>query len=98
MRITDVRCAILGRSPVVRIVTDAGLSGYAQAETWKPYLKPHVLAFRDALIGEDPTLVERTMLKIRQRGGFLTFYDKKPQDLIGPPLREYAQRLIGLSH
>ena len=70
MRITDVRCATLGRSPVVRIVTDAGLSGYAQAETWKPYLKPHVLAFRDALIGEDPTLVERTMLKIRQRGGF----------------------------
>lgn len=36
--------------------------------------------------------------RIRQRGGFLTFYDKKPQDLIGPPLREYAQRLIGLSH
>lgn len=70
MKITDIRCAILGKSPVVRIVTDEGLSGYAQAETWKPYLKPHVLAFREALIGEDPTLVERCMLKIRQRGGF----------------------------
>jgi L-alanine-DL-glutamate epimerase-like enolase superfamily enzyme len=70
MKITDVKCAVIGRSPVVRIVSDEGLSGYAQAETWKPYLKPHVLAFREALLGEDPTLVERTVRKIRQRGGF----------------------------
>ncbi|KKC32349.1 mandelate racemase/muconate lactonizing enzyme family protein [Devosia psychrophila] len=70
MKIVDLKCAIIGKSPVVRIVTDEGISGYAQAETWKPYLKPHILAFREALIGEDPTLVERVMLKIRQRGGF----------------------------
>jgi L-alanine-DL-glutamate epimerase-like enolase superfamily enzyme len=70
VRITDLRCAVVGKSPVVRIVTDEGLSGYAQAETWKPYLKPHVLALRDALVGEDPRLVERVMRKIRQRGGF----------------------------
>jgi len=70
MKIVDLKCAIIGKSPIVRIVTDEGLSGYAQAETWKPYLKPHILAFREALIGEDPTLVERVMLKIRQRGGF----------------------------
>jgi L-alanine-DL-glutamate epimerase-like enolase superfamily enzyme len=70
VRITDLRCAVVGKSPVVRIVTDEGVSGYAQAETWKPYLKPHVLALRDALVGEDPRLVERVMRKIRQRGGF----------------------------
>ncbi|ALN71239.1 mandelate racemase/muconate lactonizing enzyme family protein [Aureimonas sp. AU20] len=70
MKITDLKCAVIGRSPVVRIVTDEGLSGYAQAETWKPYLKPHILALREALVGEDATLVERTMLKVRQRGGF----------------------------
>ncbi|MDB5363574.1 MAG: mandelate racemase/muconate lactonizing enzyme family protein [Rhodospirillales bacterium] len=70
MKIIDLKCAIIGKSPVVRIVTDEGISGYGQAETWKPFLKPHVLAFRDALIGEDPTDVERVMLKIRQRGGF----------------------------
>jgi L-alanine-DL-glutamate epimerase-like enolase superfamily enzyme len=29
-----------------------------------------VLALKEALVGEDPTLVERTMRKIRQRGGF----------------------------
>ena len=29
-----------------------------------------MLQFRDALIGEDPTDVERCMLKIRQRGAF----------------------------
>ncbi|MEZ5666479.1 MAG: mandelate racemase/muconate lactonizing enzyme family protein [Alphaproteobacteria bacterium] len=70
MKIVDVKCALLGEHPVVRIVTDEGIDGYAQAEFWKPYLKPHILSFRDALIGEDPTDVERVMLKIRQRGGF----------------------------
>ncbi|UVE19256.1 DUF4823 domain-containing protein [Pseudomonas sp. LS44] len=34
---------------------------------------------------------------IRSRGGFLTFYDNKPEDLIGPPLQDYARRLLGLS-
>ena len=70
MKIVDIKCAVIGKSPIVRIVSDEGISGFAQAETWKPYLKPHIMAFRDALIGEDPTLVERVMLKIRQRGGF----------------------------
>ena len=40
-------------------------------------------------------LVDST--RIRNRGGFLTFYDAKPEDLIGPPLEEYARSLIGLS-
>lgn len=70
MKIVDLKCALIGKSPIVRIVTDEGISGYGQAETWKSNLKPHILAFRDALIGEDPTDVERVMLKIRQRGGF----------------------------
>ncbi|MDH4554190.1 DUF4823 domain-containing protein [Pseudomonas sp. BN417] len=35
--------------------------------------------------------------RIRNRGGFLTFYDAKPEDLIGPPLEEYARSLLGLS-
>ncbi|MGY5802561.1 mandelate racemase/muconate lactonizing enzyme family protein [Rhizobium sp. LEGMi12c] len=70
MKIVDVKCAVIGSSPVIRIVTDAGIDGYAQAETWKPFLKPYILAFRDALIGLDPTDVERVMLRIRQRGGF----------------------------
>jgi len=70
MKITDLKCAVIGRNPVVRIVTDAGISGYSAAEVYKPYLKPFVLLFREALIGEDPTDVERVMLKIRQRGGF----------------------------
>lgn len=39
IKITDLRCAIMGNSPVIRITTDAGISGYGQAETAKPYLK-----------------------------------------------------------
>ena len=34
--------------------------------------------------------------RIRSRGGFLTFYDSKPEHLLGPPLQDYARRLLGL--
>src|SRR4051794_27354862 len=70
MKITDLRCAVIGRHPIVRIVTDEGLYGLGEVEFTKTYLKPWVLHFREALIGEDPTDVERVMLKIRQRGSF----------------------------
>src|SRR5436309_1092627 len=70
IKITDLRCAIIGRNPVVRIVTDQGVSGYGQAESSKAYLKPMVLFYRDYLLGEDPTAVERVMLKIRRLGAF----------------------------
>lgn len=70
MKIVDLKCAVLGGSPVVRIVTDAGIDGWGQVESSKPYLKPHVLFYRDLILGEDPTLVERTMLKIRRMGAF----------------------------
>jgi L-alanine-DL-glutamate epimerase-like enolase superfamily enzyme len=70
IRITDLKCAIIGRNPVVRIVTDQGVSGYGQAESTKPYLKPMVLFYKDYLLGEDPTDVQRVMLKIRRLGAF----------------------------
>ena len=34
--------------------------------------------------------------RIRSRGGLLNIYDAKPQVLLGPPLGDYARRLIGL--
>jgi L-alanine-DL-glutamate epimerase-like enolase superfamily enzyme len=70
MKITDLRCALIGRNPVVRILTDAGIDGLGPVEHTKPYIKPSVMQLRDALLGEDPTDVERIMLKIRQRGAF----------------------------
>ena len=38
-----------------------------------------------------------TKADIRSRGGFLTLYDNKPDDLLGPPMQEYARRLLGLN-
>ena len=70
MKITDLECAVIGKNPIVRIVTDGGIGGFGEAEQYKPYLKPFVLHFREALLGADPTNVERVMLRIRQRGGF----------------------------
>ena len=70
MKIVDLKCALIGNHPIVRVVTDEGISGYAQIEHHKAFVKPHVLSLREALIGADPTDVERVMLRIRQRGAF----------------------------
>ncbi len=51
-------------------MTDQGISGYGEAESAKPYLKPMVLFYKDYILGEDPTDVERVMLKIRRLGAF----------------------------
>ena len=70
MKITDLKCTVLGQNPVVRITTDEGISGLGQVESYKPYLKPHILFYRDSILGEDPTNVERVMLKIRRMASF----------------------------
>ena len=70
MKITDLKCAVFGSNPVVRVVTDEGIDGYGEVESSKSYLKPHVLFYRDYIVGEDPTDVERVMTKIRRLGSF----------------------------
>jgi L-alanine-DL-glutamate epimerase-like enolase superfamily enzyme len=70
LKITDLKCAVIGENPIVRIVTDQGIDGYGEIENTKPYLKPQVLYYRDAILGEDPTDVERVMRRIRRRGAF----------------------------
>ncbi len=70
MKITDLKCTVFGQNPVVRIVTDEGISGYGEVEASKYYLKPHVMFYKQFLLGEDPTNVERVMLKIRRLGSF----------------------------
>lgn len=60
-------------------------------------------------LGVDSSVIQLTLLElntgylvdtatIRSRGGLLTFYDETPEDLLGPPLREYARSLQGLDH
>ena len=70
MKITDLKCTILGGQPTIRIATDEGIDGWGAAERAKPYIKPHVLFYRDLLVGEDPRDVERVMLRIRRQAGF----------------------------
>ncbi|MBK4991767.1 MULTISPECIES: DUF4823 domain-containing protein [Pseudomonas] len=36
-------------------------------------------------------------VRIKSRGGLLTFHDQTPQDLLGAPMREYARSLLGMS-
>ena len=53
MKITDLKCAIIGQNPVVRITTDEGIHGLGQVESYKPYLKPHILFYRDRILGQE---------------------------------------------
>ena len=34
--------------------------------------------------------------RIHSRGGFLSFYENRPEDLIARPLEDYAKRLVGM--
>ena len=94
VKITDMKCAVIGRNPVVRIETDQGISGFGAAEMYKPYLKPFILQFREALIGEDPTDVERCMLKIRNRGAFKPY--GAPISVIEHALWDVAGKAAGV--
>jgi L-alanine-DL-glutamate epimerase-like enolase superfamily enzyme len=70
LKITDLKCAIIGNNPVIRITTDEGIDGYGQAEASKSYLKPHIMFYREYLLDQDPTDVERVMKRIRRLGAF----------------------------
>ena len=70
MKITDLKCTVIGQNPVIRITTDEGIVGWGEAEAPKHYLKPHLLFYKQFIVGEDPTNVERVMLKIRRLGSF----------------------------
>ena len=70
MRITDLKCAIIGGQPTIRIVTNTTICGFGQIEWFKPYIKPQVMQLKNFILDEDPRDVERVMLKIRNMGGF----------------------------
>ena len=62
MKITDLKCAIIGNNPVIRITTDEEIEGIAAGESNKSYLKPMILFYKDLIVGKYPTDVERVML------------------------------------
>jgi len=101
VKIVDLKVAVIGKNPIVRIVTDQGISGWGEVESYKPYLKPFIVQFRDALIGEDPTDVERCMLKIRQRGAFkpygaaVSVIEHALWDIAGKALGAPVYKLLG---
>ena len=73
MKITDLKCMVISdlRALLVRVDTDEGISGLAQVEMSKhAYLTPHVLFYKPYIMGQDPTNVERVMLRIRHFGAF----------------------------
>ena len=70
MKIVDLKCALIGNTPIIRVVSDEGIDGYGQIEASKPYMTEVVPFYRDFLLGEDPTDIERCLLKVRRFAGF----------------------------
>ncbi|MEM2905099.1 MAG: mandelate racemase/muconate lactonizing enzyme family protein [Candidatus Bathyarchaeia archaeon] len=66
MKITDLKAIVFKGAAIVRIDTDEGLSGLGEAHC----PKQHVLGLKPAIMGQDPTNVERVLLRIRHRGGY----------------------------
>src|SRR5947209_5433547 len=71
MKITDIRSAVVAGNfdwILVRVYTDEGLTGLGEAY-WGPGVRA-ILAgprFKEILIGEDPTNVDRCWLKLKKR-------------------------------
>jgi len=49
-----------------------------------------------AMLIETSTHYMVDTIRIHNRGGFLTLYDTRPEDLLRTPFEQYAQRLLGL--
>ena len=72
MKITDVKVAVIGDHPVVRVVTDEGIDGIGGVESPRnqTFFKPQIEYYKNLILGLDPTDVERVLLHIRRAGGF----------------------------
>ena len=66
MKIVDLKATILERFVVIRLETDEGIYGYGEAHC----PKEHVMNLKRSIVGQDPTDVERVMMRIRHRGAF----------------------------
>lgn len=101
MKIVDIRCALIGRSPILRVVSDEGIDGFAEIEYSKPYVTSTIDIYRSLLIGCDPTEIERCMLRIRRLGGskpwgaMVSAIEIALWDLAGRALGVPIHRLLG---
>ena len=70
VKIIDLAAPLSAGTPLSASSPTKASMAWAKSSSPRPISSPWVLYFREALIGEDPTDVERVMLQIRQRGSF----------------------------
>jgi L-alanine-DL-glutamate epimerase-like enolase superfamily enzyme len=70
VKVTDVRTALLGNNLIVRLTTDEDICGYGAVEATREFVRPAIEQLAQYVVGENPTEVERIMLKIRRLGAF----------------------------
>jgi L-alanine-DL-glutamate epimerase-like enolase superfamily enzyme len=67
LKITDLRVAVVGNSPLLRIDTNQGISGWGEVRDGAS--KTYALMLKPRLLGENPCDVDRIFRKIKQFGG-----------------------------
>jgi len=73
VKIKDVKCAIIADTPVIRIDSDEGISGFAQldgVEYRSEYVKQQTQFYRKFVLDLDPTRPQHVMAKINRFVGF----------------------------
>lgn len=65
-----MKSAVIKGTPMLRVTTDEGVDGFGQMEPGKAFLRGLLPVYVEQLVGQDPTDVERCMLRIRKLGGF----------------------------
>lgn len=103
MKITDIKYAVIGDHPVIRITTDEGIDGIGGAERNRnqTYFGPQIEYYKKMIVGLDPTDVERVILHIRRVGGFkpwgsgVSAIEVALWDITGKALNAPVYKLLG---
>ena len=103
MKITDVKVAVIGDHPVVRVITDEGIDGIGGVESPRnqTFFKPQIEYYKNLILGLDPTDVERVLLHIRRAGGFepwgsgVSAIEIALWDIAGKALNAPVYKLLG---
>ena len=101
MKIIDLKSAVIGRNICLRVVTDKGIDGYSQFESFKEFLAVNNEMYKQLIVGCDPTDVESVMRRLRPLGAskpwgkYVSSIEMALWDIAGKEAGVPAYKLLG---
>ena len=99
LKITDLRVAVVGASPIIRIDTNQGISGYGEVRDGAS--KTYALMLKSRILGENPCNVDKIFRKIKQfgnharQGGGVSAVEMACWDLAGKAYGVPVYQMLG---